>query len=272
MFSSFFTTNRKQHAPNFMALKKDKMSQGTYDDLIARICTHCQQTAQDARPGSGWARKTKDYVRWYISEQKTCLVLKPEEDGREPTLAFLPATEQQIRETEQQLGFPLPQLLRLLYTQIANGGFGPGFGIIGAVNGYLGVDHIPGSIARRYQWEIDLADAFRQLDKGGWASLTPENRQVLWEDGIGSQELGESGELTDDEPEGETIHLAEEDVTPPWPNQLLPLCEHGCNITTYLFADTEQVVQGMHNPYLVVANSLEEWLERWLAGDTLQLM
>lgn len=250
----------------FMALKKDRMSQGTYDDLIARIRTHCQQTAQDARPGSGWARKTRDYVRWYIPEQKTCLVLKPEEDGREPTLAFPPATEQQIRETEQQLGFPLPQLLRLLYTQIANGGFGPGFGIIGAVNGYLGVDHIPGSIARRYQWEIDLADAFRQLDKGGWASLTSKDWQVLGEDGIGS------GELTDDELEGEAWAIAEEDWTPLWPNQLLPLCEHGCNITTYLFADTEQVVQGMHNPYLVVANSLEEWLECWLAGDTLQLM
>ncbi len=272
MPSSFFTTNRKQHAPNFMALKKDKMSQDTYDDLIARIRTHCQQTAQDARPGSGRARKAKDYVRWYIPERKTCLVLKPEEDGQEPTFAFPPATEQQIRETEQQLGFPLPRLLRLLYARIANGGFGPGFGIIGAVNGYLGVDHILGSIARRYQWEIDFADALRQLYKGGWASLTPEGRQVLWEDGIGSRELWESGQLTDDEPEGEAPPLEEENLPAPWPNHLLPLCEHGCNITTYLFADTEQVVQGMHDPYLVVAASHEEWLERWLAGEELQLM
>ncbi|WP_201390004.1 SMI1/KNR4 family protein [Ktedonobacter sp. SOSP1-85] len=211
-------------------------------------------------------------MRWYIPQRKTCLVLKPEDGEQEPIFAFLPATEQQVRETEQQLGFPLPPLLRLLYTQIANGGFGPGFGIIGGKDGYPGVDHVPGNIARRYQWEIDFADALRQWDKGGWASLTPEGRQVLWEDGIGSQELWESGQLTDDEPEGEEIHLAEEDLTPPWPKHLLPLCEHGCNITTYLFADTEQVVQGMHNPYLVVAASLEEWLERWLAGETLQLM
>lgn len=36
---------------------------------------------------------------------------------------FPPATEEQIQETEQQLGFPLPLLLRLLHTEIANGGF-----------------------------------------------------------------------------------------------------------------------------------------------------
>lgn len=36
---------RKPRAPNSMTLKKDEMSQDFYDDLIARIRTHCQQTA-----------------------------------------------------------------------------------------------------------------------------------------------------------------------------------------------------------------------------------
>lgn len=255
-----------------LALKKDEMSPDLYDDLIVRIRTHCQQTMQDMRPGSGWARQAKEYLRWYVLERKTSLVLKPAGDGQEPSLAFPPATEQHIRETEQQLGFALPSLLKLLYTQIANGGFGPGFGIIGVMNGYPGVDHLPGDLARRYQWESDFAHALRQLDKAGWTSLTPEERQVLWEDGIGSQELWEAGQLTDDEPKGEMVPLGEENLPALWPKHLLPLCEHGCNITTYLFADTEQVVQGMHGPDLVVAASLEEWLERWLAGEELQLM
>lgn len=248
------------------------MSQDIYDDLVTRIRTHCQQALQEIRANSDRPLKRKDFEIWSTRDRNTYLVLKLAESGQAPTLAFSKASDQQIRETEQQLGFPLPPLLCLLYTQIANGGFGPGFGIIGARSGYPGIDHLPGDIARRYQWEIDFADASRQLYKGGWVSLTPEGRKVLWEDGIGSQALWEAGELTDCEPEEEFIPLEEKYLPAPWPKQLLPLCEHGCNITTYLFADTEQVVQGMHDPYLVVAASLEEWLERWLAGERLQLM
>jgi hypothetical protein len=269
MLLSFFTTDTSQvTGPYLHTLKKDEMNQDIYDDLIARIRIHCQETAQDARPGSGWARRTKDYVSWYVPERKTSLVLKPEGDGQEPTLAFPKASEQQMRDTEQQLGFPLPRLLRHLYAQIANGGFGPGFGIIGVENGYLGVDHSLGSIAHRYQWEIDFADACIQHARGGWRSMTPRQRQAFWDDGIGSKELFEAGELAGMEiqPEREVTWYS------PWPERLLPLCEHGCNITTYLFADSEQVVQGMHGPDLVVAASLEEWLERWLAGEELQLM
>jgi hypothetical protein len=262
-------TGHKQYVLDPMALKKDEMSQNTYEELIARIRTHCQQTAQDARPGSGWVDRAKDYARWYIPEQKTCVVLKPEEYGQEPILAFPPATEQQIRETEQQLGFPLPPLLRLLYTQIANGGFGPGYGIIGVAGG---VDYPYGSIARRYRWEVDFANALIQLDRGGWRSLTPEAREVLWEDGIGSRELWEAGQLTAMELNDKSHPEPDIPWRSIWPSYLLPLCGHGCNITTYIFADTEQTVQGMHDPDLVVAASLEEWLERWLAGEELQLM
>jgi SMI1 / KNR4 family (SUKH-1) len=36
---------------------------------------------------------------------------------------------------EVQLGFALPELLRDLYTKVANGGFGPGYGLIGLEGG-----------------------------------------------------------------------------------------------------------------------------------------
>jgi|GEM_PF-3865027 len=37
-------------------------------------------------------------------------------------LEYPPATEQQVRETEAELGAPLPPLLRMIYTEVANGG------------------------------------------------------------------------------------------------------------------------------------------------------
>ncbi len=50
--------------------------------------------------------------------------------------AFEPATDAQIKDTEKILGFSIPLFLRLLYQEIANGGFGPGAGLAGAVEGY----------------------------------------------------------------------------------------------------------------------------------------
>jgi hypothetical protein len=117
------------------------MSQNTYDDLITRIRTHCHLTAQEAlRIGpidtferlalvpseyrtsfcrARWADQRMNAVGWYVRERKSFIALKKEAQGQ-ITFAFPPATERQIEETEQQLGFPLPSLLRLLYIQIAN--------------------------------------------------------------------------------------------------------------------------------------------------------
>lgn len=36
---------------------------------------------------------------------------------------------------ERQLGFALPPLMKHIYSEIANGGFGPGYGLIGLTNG-----------------------------------------------------------------------------------------------------------------------------------------
>jgi hypothetical protein len=52
-----------------------------------------------------------------------------------PYIAYLPTTEEQLRATEETLGFPLPPLLRALYAEIANGGVGPVEGIMGVIGG-----------------------------------------------------------------------------------------------------------------------------------------
>nr|MBA2679119.1 hypothetical protein [Ktedonobacteraceae bacterium] len=99
-----------------------------YAALIARIRIHCQHLIRDAERHAGSAWPGKGYLQWYIPERTSFIALKEGRNGQELFPAFPPATEQQILETEQHLGFPLPPLLRLLYIQIANGGFGPGHG------------------------------------------------------------------------------------------------------------------------------------------------
>ncbi|WP_127361691.1 SMI1/KNR4 family protein [Actinacidiphila soli] len=46
-----------------------------------------------------------------------------------------PARPEGVAEAEEIIGFPLPALLRRLYLEVANGGFGPGEGILGVSGG-----------------------------------------------------------------------------------------------------------------------------------------
>lgn len=48
---------------------------------------------------------------------------------REPP--YPPATASELSAAEQRMGCRLPELLRRLYTEVANGGFGPMYGILG---------------------------------------------------------------------------------------------------------------------------------------------
>src|SRR6185437_14876539 len=57
-------------------------------------------------------------------------------DGEfQPDLAP-PASEDDLRAAERVIGFPLPPLLRRLYGEIANGGFGPSLGVEGLPGGH----------------------------------------------------------------------------------------------------------------------------------------
>jgi hypothetical protein len=46
-----------------------------------------------------------------------------------------PGDRVEIANDEKRLGFTLPPLMKRLYVEIGNGGFGPGFGLIGLTNG-----------------------------------------------------------------------------------------------------------------------------------------
>jgi hypothetical protein len=56
-------------------------------------------------------------------------------DQRGANAPLQPADPVEIANDEKRLGFALPPLLKRLYTEIGNGGFGPGYGLIGLTNG-----------------------------------------------------------------------------------------------------------------------------------------
>jgi hypothetical protein len=54
--------------------------------------------------------------------------------GRLP--ALVPASVASIEQAERVIGHRLPGLLRRLYAEVANGGFGPGYGVLGVTGGH----------------------------------------------------------------------------------------------------------------------------------------
>ena len=76
-----------------------------------------------------------------------------------------PASEQVIIATEKRLGFNLPQILRRIYLNVANGGFGPGYGVMGVEGGFT--DDLGNTVA-------DLFESYRRPDPEDPAWYWPE--------------------------------------------------------------------------------------------------
>jgi hypothetical protein len=73
-----------------------------------------------------------------------------------PTVAP-PATWAQVEAAEAALGFLIPQLLRRLYAEVGNGGFGPNYGVVGVPT----FPRVPGTadivaLYNAYNWEPPL--------------------------------------------------------------------------------------------------------------------
>jgi len=75
---------------------------------------------------------------------------------------YPPAPKSVIVAAEKKLGFPLPPLLRQIYGKLANGGFGPGHGLIGLEGGYpveeLSLKEM--SLVENYFYELSLGGEF----------------------------------------------------------------------------------------------------------------
>src|SRR5262245_61993304 len=55
--------------------------------------------------------------------------------GIHPRKPFRPTATKELQVAERAIGFKLPALLRAIYLGVANGGFGPEYGIVGIKGG-----------------------------------------------------------------------------------------------------------------------------------------
>ncbi len=146
---------------------------------------------------------------------------------------YPPATPEQLQETEQILGFPLPPLLKMLYLQLANGGFGPGAGLRGAIGGY----GEPGT------FENGNDETLIKCHRWGSPALIdlPTSQKVLLPSDV-------------------------------WPHQLAPLCDLGCDVEVCIDANGQLYRLGSAAEYAMCSLSrwitLEQWLQQWLAQGT----
>ncbi len=96
-------------------------------------------------------------------------------------VAVPPANAAGIAQAEADLGFGLPPLLRECYLEIANGGFGPGRGVMGVDAGHCS-DY--GNIVATYKMlERDHREMGKTWEAGllpfcGWGLRNPVVRQV----------------------------------------------------------------------------------------------
>lgn len=79
-------------------------------------------------------QKLINRIKSKVQDDKT-ITLMQEIWGAKAKL-YPPASLREIQEVEASIGFTLPPLIREIFLQVGNGGFGPGYGIAGLLTGY----------------------------------------------------------------------------------------------------------------------------------------
>jgi hypothetical protein len=79
-------------------------------------------------------RKGNPYRRLYVRGSREHLRAR-QANLVERLPPLVPASSEAVEEAERVLGRPLPSLLRRLFLDVGNGGFGPGYGILGLRGG-----------------------------------------------------------------------------------------------------------------------------------------
>jgi hypothetical protein len=178
-------------------------------------------------------------------------------DRRQQEIAS-PVSETEICAAEEALGFRLPPLLRQLYLEIGNGGFGPGYGLIGVPS--------PATAATRQHFiENFQRNSQRPRDDPNWwpAELVP----------VYDFDIVETyGAFVAEKPD---------DPAWRWPRMLLPACHLGCGMYECIDCSTRDGAVSWFEPnpresgeplddfLIMLAPSLECRLEAWLADKDL---
>lgn len=191
-----------------------------------------------------------DRVRICMNRSIFSISTNPSPPGK-PGL-FPPTTMVVVEDTEAKLGFGLPPLLRQLYTRVANGGFGPGYGIFGLDGGYADPQVIaPESIGGfRSGTLVEWYFAYRGTDDGAPEvnhAFDSEDQSTLFVDSDPRQGMWN------------------------WFDKLLPIANHGCwrlscidcskpSFPVLIF-DGQQSLLNLEN------STFEGWIEDWLQAS-----
>ena len=156
-----------------------------------------------------------------------------DDDPRRTGFEFPPATEAQVQETERRLDLSLPPMLRVCYTELANGGFGPGYGLRSVVDeSEYPNDLLAGYPARSEEYEVVDLDMMVASGNGTHAFEIPY--------------LG-------------------------WARTAVPLIEEGCAMTLCLDTVSGSIfrVEGSSTGYVFTykAPSFEALLGLWLSDE-----
>jgi hypothetical protein len=166
---------------------------------------------------------------------------------------FPPATDLVVEATENELGFKLPPLLSQLYTQVGNGGFGPGYGIFGLEGGYADpipispdeVDQTKGGILT--DWYFSYRGTDSQIPELDFDILSKDKSTLFIDPEVKPGNWG-------------------------WFDKLLPISHHGCwqfscidcSKSTYpvFYFDGQQCELKPDS------RSFEEWIINWLKSTS----
>ncbi|GHO51366.1 SMI1/KNR4 family protein [Ktedonospora formicarum] len=206
--------------------------------LCKRILGKCQQLrwyGGEEYNTSRMSPASRYEVFYDSSGKKITIDNDPDDHPRKTSFAYPPATNEQLLKTEQELGFPLPPLLRALYLHVANGGFGPGYGLLGALEGF----DEAGNLVDMYQYHV-------QHDR----LIDLETYPHTWE----AEEPLELPQKT-------------------WPRSMLYLCDwYGAKVSC-IDCITERIFlvsmgKKRHTYRLEFqALSLQEWFEQWMERE-----
>lgn len=229
------------------------MSTDRYIFLCERILERCRQQNWYG-PDQHMEGFIGDYYRGGMLQSRM-LTHDPRTGFEFPT-----ATEAQLQMTEDVMGFPHPPLLRTLYLQIANGGFGPDTGLIGALGGFC-------------YW-VRLDPRYNKMKKEASAKKYGETFCVEHYPYLFDPVPFDLEQYERDNGNPRLTRLSKRE----WPTYFLNLCQWQSEDAFYLHAKSGHL-------YLVTAGfgetlkgeeaffclhrqdgSLEDWLEHWLDG------
>jgi hypothetical protein len=192
-----------------------------------------------------------EQVRTHIQDPKRTTTMNHFGPGQQ--CLFPPTSLLVVKAAENELDFRLPPLLSRLYTQVANGGFGPGYGIFGLEGGYANPIPMPPN-------EVDQTKEGILTD---WYFCYKGTDEQIPELDFDLMSGGKSTLFIDPEPKSDTWN---------WFDKLLPISDHGCwqfscidcsksNYPVFYF-------DGQQCELRPKSRTFDEWIADWLNSDS----